>query len=52
MAHGVLNLVYDHQSGRRGDDKAFVRGHADGHGAAARSATARCSSGRCSAPTR
>ena len=26
MAHGVLNLVYDHQSGRRGDDKAFVSG--------------------------
>lgn len=26
MAHGVLNLVYDHQSGPRGDDKAFVSG--------------------------
>ena len=26
MAHGALNLVYDHQSGRRGDDKAFVAG--------------------------
>jgi hypothetical protein len=26
MAHGVLNLVYDHQSGPRGDDKAFVFG--------------------------
>jgi hypothetical protein len=26
MTHGVLNLVYDHQSGRRGDDKAFVSG--------------------------
>jgi hypothetical protein len=26
MAHGVLNLVYDHQSGRRGDDKAFGSG--------------------------
>jgi hypothetical protein len=26
MGHGVLNLVYDHQSGRRGDDKAFVSG--------------------------
>ena len=26
MAHGVLNLVYDHQSGPRGDDKAFARG--------------------------
>jgi hypothetical protein len=26
MAHGTLNLVYDHQSGRRGDDKAFVSG--------------------------
>jgi hypothetical protein len=26
MAHGVANLVYDHQSGRRGDDKTFVSG--------------------------
>jgi hypothetical protein len=26
MAHGVLNLVADHQSGRRGDDKLFVSG--------------------------
>jgi hypothetical protein len=26
MAHGVLNLVYDHQSGPRGDDKAFAGG--------------------------
>ncbi|HET6943157.1 MAG TPA: hypothetical protein VFH89_13435, partial [Sphingomicrobium sp.] len=26
MGHGVLNLVYDHQSGRRGDDKAFASG--------------------------
>ena len=26
MAHGVLSLVYDHQSGRRGDDKAFASG--------------------------
>ena len=26
MAHGVLNLVYDHQTGRRGDDKAFASG--------------------------
>jgi hypothetical protein len=26
MAHGVLNLVYDHQGGPRGDDKAFVSG--------------------------
>jgi len=26
MAHGVLNLAYDHQSGRRGDDKAFGSG--------------------------
>jgi hypothetical protein len=26
MAHGVLNLVYDHQSGRRGDAKAFASG--------------------------
>ena len=26
MAHGVLNLVYDHQSGRRGDDMAFASG--------------------------
>jgi hypothetical protein len=26
MAHGVANLVYDHQSGPRGDDKTFVSG--------------------------
>jgi hypothetical protein len=26
MAHGVVNLVYDHQFGRRGDDKAFASG--------------------------
>jgi hypothetical protein len=26
MAHGTLNLVYDHQSGPRGDDKTFVSG--------------------------
>jgi hypothetical protein len=26
MAHGVVNLVYDHQSGPRGDDKAFANG--------------------------
>jgi len=26
MAHGVLNLVYDHQSGPRGGDKAFASG--------------------------
>jgi hypothetical protein len=26
MAHGVLNLVYDHQSGPRGDDKVFPSG--------------------------
>src|SRR5262245_22776125 len=26
MAHGALNLVYDHQSGPRGDDKTFVSG--------------------------
>ena len=26
MAHGVLNLVYDDQSGRRGDSKAFASG--------------------------
>ena len=26
MAHGVVNLVYDRQSGTRGDDKAFVTG--------------------------
>ena len=26
MGHGVLNLVYDHQSGPRGDDKAFASG--------------------------
>jgi len=26
MAHGVVNLVYDHQSGPRGDDKFFASG--------------------------
>ena len=26
MAHGVLNLVFDHQSGPRGDDKTFASG--------------------------
>jgi len=26
MGHGVLNLVADHQSGRRGDDKIFASG--------------------------
>ena len=26
MAHGVVNFVYDHQSGPRGDDKAFASG--------------------------
>jgi hypothetical protein len=26
MAHGTLDLVYDHQSGARGDDKAFASG--------------------------
>jgi hypothetical protein len=26
MAHGVLNLVYDHQGGPRGDDKVFASG--------------------------
>ena len=26
MGHGLLNLVYDHQSDRRGDDKAFLSG--------------------------
>jgi len=26
MAHGVLSLSYDHQSGPRGDDKAFASG--------------------------
>jgi hypothetical protein len=26
MTHGMLNLVYDHQSGPRGDNKAFVSG--------------------------
>lgn len=26
MAHGTLNLVYDHQSGRRGDDMLFGSG--------------------------
>lgn len=26
MGHGVLNLVFDHQGGRRGDDKIFASG--------------------------
>jgi hypothetical protein len=26
MAHGVVNFAYDHQSGSRGDDKAFASG--------------------------
>lgn len=26
MAHGIVNLVYDHQSGPRGGDKAFASG--------------------------
>jgi hypothetical protein len=26
MGHGMLNLVYDHQGGRRGDDKLFASG--------------------------
>ena len=26
MGHGTLNLVYSHQSGRRGDDKIFANG--------------------------
>jgi len=26
MAHGAVNLVYDHQSGPRGDDKTFANG--------------------------
>ena len=26
MGHGVVNLVYDHQSGPRGDDKGFASG--------------------------
>jgi hypothetical protein len=26
MAHGVVNLSYNHQSGRRGDEKAFASG--------------------------
>ena len=30
MGHGVLNLVTDHQSGRRGDDKLFPAGMAMG----------------------
>lgn len=30
MGHGILNLVYDHQGGRRGDDNAFLAGMAMG----------------------
>ena len=40
MAHGMLNLVYDHQGSRRGDDKAFASGMLM---PAARSASAPCS---------
>ena len=35
MGQAMLNGVYDSQSGPRGDDKAFVVGHGDGHGHAA-----------------
>ena len=51
MAHGTVNLVYDHQSGPRGDDKTFASGMLMGM-ARRRSATARSSSRRCSARTR
>jgi hypothetical protein len=27
MGHGTFNLVFDHQSGPRGDDKTFLSGH-------------------------
>ena len=39
MLHGGLNFVYTSQSGRRGDDKAFVAGHF--MGMAARDVSAR-----------
>jgi hypothetical protein len=51
MAHGVVNLVYDHQAGRRGDDKAFASGMLMGM-ARDPSPTAPCSSRRCSVPIR
>ena len=35
MGHAALNLVYDWQEGPRGDEKVFVAGMVDGHGAAA-----------------
>ena len=48
MAHGFVNLVYDRQTGPRGDDKTFSLEHADGDGQPAgrrreRSACAPCS---------
>ena len=39
MLHGTVNIVYDNQSGPRGDDKAFVIGHI--MGSAARDLSAR-----------
>ena len=42
MGHGVLNLVYDHQSDRRGDDKAFASGMLMGTWRVGRSGAARC----------
>lgn len=39
MLHGTVNVVYDRQSGPRGDKKAFVLGHV--MGAAARDLSAR-----------
>ena len=50
MAHGVLNLGYDHQSGPRGGDKVFACGNVDGHGPAAARQRARCSCGPSLSP--
>ena len=49
MGHGVLNLVDDHQSGRRGDDKVFASGMLMGM-ARRPIGTVRCSSGRSLSP--
>ena len=48
MGHVTLDGVYSWQDGPRGDEKAFVGGHADGNGAApVRRMTACCSSAAC-----
>ena len=51
MAHGFVNLVYDRQTGPRGDDKAFVSSMLMGMGNG-RSARERSACAPCSAPIR